>query len=733
MTLYVETDTPGKYGLVDTFINETVILNTKTIYVQDITAVFKGFTNDFSTQATPNNIKLYGYFGYTEQNAPANIKKRAKLFLNGLLYKEGIITIKSTSWVNGSPSLFDQEFSDGQRNLTEILGEDTFSVLDGGQIYWTTKNIQKGLQSIQTASDNVTRWFIPLVSTERIFSISGSTEAPATDNIVYQSGKLITSENVLLPQEIRPAVFISEILNAINKKYDIKIDPTPFIGTTTQLTDLATMCVSANVAVQDVRAKINLSNWSYDLFREERFDIFIRPLTPSTLGNVFELRYIGYGGGSSHDATFDMIIQLAKKNVANNAYFPDSANVIANYVYNLEVWEVDISGNKKKKLNYTIQSGAESRSSKLRIRIGLDVFTPAGGTEPSILVKPLIAVFASVDALAEWKFTNIGFNWNTENWVKTVNNNVQPLTALTPIDLFKSLPEMKLIDFVKSIYTMFAYKRFKDKTVNDFYYVKKIVDSREHRLIRNENDLTAYADLSKVTKKPNTFYDGYNLKHATSDYQQNVAFLIANGMEYGQLKYPLTGKPKNEFKIETKFTAPVFNPVNSDADTQIFTFYPFGSEAKLNDLETRFIYDTIVKELPVFYYNGFADISTPYAFVDTDSKTLKSIGKYHRISHRNKNIWTGDFNYITSLFNTLVGIDYVDQNTLYAMGYKGYIEDTLSGKRLAHTIDLQLPSTEIQKFDDSDEIIIKETKYTMMESSIGLTDGKVKLIMLNKV
>lgn len=297
---------------------------------------------------------------------------------------------------------------------------------------------------------------------------------------------------------------------------------------------------------------------------------------------------------------------------------------------------------------------------------------------------------------------------------------------------------MKLIDFVKSLYTMFAYKRFKDKTINDFYYVPKTIDSTAHRLIRKENDLTPYADLSKMTKKPNTKYDGYNLKHATSEYQQNVAFLSANGMEYGQLKYPaaLPGqpipKPKSEFLIETKFTAPVFNPILTDADTQVFTFYPFGSEPKLNDLETRFIYDTIVKELPIFYYNGVTDISTRYAFVDTTRKRLKAIGKYHKISHRSNRIFTGANNYITSLFNIITG-DFIDQNTLYVMGYKGYIEDTLSGKRLAHTIDLQLPSTEIQKFDDSDEIIIKETKYTMMESTIGLTDGKVKLIMLNKI
>src|SRR6478736_8675062 len=116
MNLYIEKDTPGEYGLADTFINETITLNTKTTYLQDITAVFKGFTNDFSTEATPNNIKLYGYFGYTEQNAPTNIQKRAKLFLGGQLFKEGIVTLKGTSWINGKPSLFEQEFSDGQKN-----------------------------------------------------------------------------------------------------------------------------------------------------------------------------------------------------------------------------------------------------------------------------------------------------------------------------------------------------------------------------------------------------------------------------------------------------------------------------------------------------------------------------------------------------------------------------------------------------------------------------------------
>lgn len=747
MELWIEKETAGQYGIIDTFIDETVILNTKTTYTQDITAVFKGFTNDFSVGGTPNNIKMLGYFGYTEQLQPANIQKKAKLYLNGSLYKQGLIKIQNTSWVNGKPSLFSLEFSDGQRNLTEILGEDMLSDLggDNGNVIWSARNIQNGLQSIQTGTGNV-RWFIPLVSTERIFIIDSRAEALQTDNIAYSAGKPIASENVLLPQEIRPAMFISDILTAINAKYqgtnpNFNILPTPYIGNISQLTDLATMCVSANVAVKEAKAKIDFNSWTFDTFREERFNIIPKPDI-----DAFELNYLGYGGGGAHDANFDMVIRLCKtassyRNLIGLDVFTFGEDVNINFIYSMEVWEVNVLGEKIRKLSYAIQSGAESNSTSLSIRIGLDVFTPEGGSEPSTLVKPLIALFVSAGALSEWRFTNIFFNWNREYWNKAILNNVQPQTYPNTVNLFESLPKMKLIDFVKSIYTMFGYKKFGDKVLNDFYYTKKDTGAGLHKGLRVENDLTAYADLSKMTKKPNTKYDGYNLKHATSEYQQNVAFLAnpANlGQEYGQLKYPFviagqtTPKPKTEFKIETKFTAPVFNPIATDADTQVFTFYPFGSEPKLNDLETRFIFDTIVKELPIFYYNGVADISTPYAFVDTTLKQLKAIGKYHKISHRSNRIKTGTDNYISSLFNVLVGIDYVDQNTLYAQDFKTFIEDTLSGKKLIHTIDLLLPSIEIQKFSDDQEIIIKETKYIVMESDITLTNGKTKLTLLNK-
>jgi len=722
MELYIETDEAGVYGIIDTFLNETIVLNTKTLYTQDITAVFKGFTNNFSVQASPNNVKLLDYFGYTNRLQPTSVKKRAKLFIDSQLFKEGIITIEGASFVNEEPSLFELSFSDGQKNLTEILGEDTFKDLTGGNITWNSRTIKAGLTNIQSADDGL-RWFVPFVSTDRIFTLYNSLVVLPTDNINYSISKPITSENVLLPQELRPAIFLSEILQSINSKYDIKIDPLPFIGNSSQLTDLSVMCVSANVATREVKALIQKTNWDYDFFREERFDIIIKP------NSIFELKYLGYGAGEEHAAGFYIDITLSKTPTSSLAAIED---VDGKFVYSLEVWEVFPTGGKKKKLpiEKTI-TGAESGSCRLQVGVGLGVFTPEGGNQPSTLIKPLISVFASVDALAEWKYTAVSFRWGRDVWTKAVLNNVQPSAAPMEINLFKSLPEMKLIDFVKSIYTMFAYKKFNEGVLNDFYYTKKTVDNIEHQGERVENDLTPFADLSKVPKKTNTKYDAYDLKHFTSEYQQNKAFAIANGQEWGQLKYPVGIKPKSEFKIETKFTAPVFNPVGTDADNTVLTFYPFGSEPKLNDTETRFVYSTIVKEFPIFYYQGSEAISTPYAFVDTDLKQVVAINRYHKIGHKSLRTFTGVDNYISSLFNIVTG-DYIDQNTLYQQGYKNYIEDTLSGKKLIHTIDLDLPTTELQKFNDNQEIIIKENKYSILESSISLTDGKTKLTLLNK-
>lgn len=727
MNLYVEKDTPGVYGLIDTFINETVTLTTKTTYVQDITAVFKGFTNSFSVQASPNNIKLLSYFGYTEQLQPASVTKRAKLYLNGDLYREGIIKIEAASWVNGSPSLFQLEFSDGQKNLTEILGEDTLADLnDGtGDIVWTSKNIQKGLQSIQTATGGM-RWFVPLMSTERIFSISADEEAIQLDNIAYLPSKPIDSENILLQSEVRPAVFISEILDQINKKYDIKIDPTPYINGVTQLTDLCALC-PAEIAIKEVKADVTKSDWDGDSFLEERFDIKIRQDI-----NGFELNYLGYGGGAHHDASFDMIIYLMKKPYTDNIFLFPGTLADKNQINSVEVWEVDLLGRKKKKLSYEVVEGtSENKTNFLKIRIGLDVFTPEGANQPSTAVKPLISVFVSAGELSEWKYTFFNFAWWQGKRRKFIKDNVQSIATPVTFNIFEGLADMKTIDFVKSIYTMFAYKKFKDRVLNDFYYVAKSVDGLLHKSFRVENDLTPYADISKVSKKTNTKYDGYNLKHATSGYQQNIKFLNDNKMEYGQLIYPATGKPKSEFKIETKFTAPVFNPVISDTDETVYTFYPFGTDFKLNEAETRFIYDTIVDEFPIFYYNGAVGISTPYAFLDTDSRTLKAIPKYHKISHKSNRIKTGTDNYITSLFNIITS-DYIDQNTLYVQGFKTFIEDTLSGKKLIHTIDLDLPSKAIKEFSDDQEIIIKETRFSIMESAITITNGKTKLTLLNK-
>lgn len=184
------------------------------------------------------------------------------------------------------------------------------------------------------------------------------------------------------------------------------------------------------------------------------------------------MNYLGYGNGNAHTASFGMYVSLVKTPFNNNTFdFADSS-----YINSLEVWEINPDGSKKKKLNYSVVTGSETKSAQIKINIGLDVFTPAGGSAPSPLIKPLIAVFVSAEKLSGWKYTHFEFDWSKPTWFKSLLNNVQPQTLPTTVNLFESLPSMKIIDFVKSIYTMFGYKKFKDEVLNDFNYVQKTVD-----------------------------------------------------------------------------------------------------------------------------------------------------------------------------------------------------------------------------------------------------------------
>lgn len=736
MELYVDRTGTGKYVLIDTSPTEDVNLEDRTTYAQEINAVYKAFTSSMALDATPNNIRALGYFGNTELATSPKIKLDAKLYLGGVIFKTGFITIENVSYKNNKPSIFQVSFSDGIKNLTELVGDDLINDLnintDGtdslkGDFSWTSANIIGGLGGLMTASGNIP-YFIPLVSIDRVFSIDSS--APNTDNIA-KSTQTITSDNVLLPSEIRPAMFINDILKRIEDKYGFSMNITPYSasGKQTPLTGLATHCVATDTTTKPIKLKINNQPWNVEDFREERFNIIQRPDVSG-----FELNYLGYGGGSNHQGTFGMYIDLHKG--------AGDVKVEGKLVNSLEVWLMDSSGKPTKKLNYAVKLGAEKGSPSIGLNIGLDVFTKPGENQPSTSVKPLICIMASVDNNSGFQNASVWFDWSNVTWIKGMWN-IPQSTLPAKANLFEGLAPIKVVDFIKSIYTMFGYKSFTDPsgnvyTVNDFFYKEKIVSDGKnpikdfsHSSKRVENDLTPFADLSKLTKKPNPFYDGYNLKHKTSSYLANTAYLDQRKIEYGQLKYPIKGSPKSEFLIETKFTSPVFVNIPGNTDQLLTTYYPFKGEPKLNDSETRFVYDTVKDEMPIFYRRGTVTIGTQVAFVNVS--TVIGLQKFNVISHRSINILTtkNPLNEITSLFAIADG-DLENQNTLYIQGYQNYIEGTLSGGKLLHDLEIQFPNNvEVNKFSNNQEVIIKESRFTVAQSSISLTTGKGKLTLLN--
>jgi len=71
MKIFVEPiPNTDNYTLLDTEISGDVTIEDKTIYQQEMTAIFKAFTTDFAVDATPNNVKALGYFGNLDLLTP---------------------------------------------------------------------------------------------------------------------------------------------------------------------------------------------------------------------------------------------------------------------------------------------------------------------------------------------------------------------------------------------------------------------------------------------------------------------------------------------------------------------------------------------------------------------------------------------------------------------------------------------------------------------------------------
>jgi hypothetical protein len=675
------------YSKLDLIKDESIPMRYTFKDTQDITKVFSPYSLNFTFDATPNNLSSLGFFGNTDVIKSSDLRKvRAKVYVNSILNQTGLLKLEKIVYKMGKPSVITASFATNLTNLKDKIGDDTIDGLGSLVIDWNPATAKNLLSSIQ--SNNIEgipiKYFVPLASTNRV--IQYNADGSGLDNVFFNPANSPTSNKVLKANELRPAISFSTIVELIKLKYGLQIVAP--LENITEYKDAYIWCMGQNFGSKTQSKFIILQN-----------------ATTSNAGFIIDFK----------SATDSVKVKL------NGAL-----------LLNKILQQITFEG-----INYLTASNSECTVRIFRVGedfpIKTETFTLTQSSETINVF--LETVFFDANNEIEY-FINLEFT-NSISWsnailktrlVRTIflalelTQNINNFLQMggSKIDLIKSLPEVKVIDFLTSFLKAFNIAILDVNPDDDslFFYTPQDI-------LANKKEVTYVADISDVEKSTQDDFNYYIFKHAESNFKSNVDYKIGAGQDYGQASFPEI-KPPNakEFQIETNFT--IIPPVTIPG-TNATTVYGFegGQPEILATGEAR--YTPNFGELVLFYSHGNKPLNALFGVqssLQSGALATQSISSYIQVLP-----YTTDNKSFS--FSVLVQNNVAYRDNLFSRYYAEIIKRYIDQNVMKQEFTLYLNANEVRDFRLENDIIIGENKFTIVDSTIDITNGKTKLTLLN--
>ena len=232
VVLYIK-DTDGVYQAVDLFEDETISVTSKIQDIRDISKVFTDYSQSFTIPASKKNNKIfrhfYNYF-ISEGAFDARKKVDAQLEINYIPFREGKVFLNGVKMKENKPFAYNVTFFGNTVTLKDLLGDDELESLtwldNFSYQYNNTQSKSRFTSQLDVTVDGYTTrqpLIIPLVThTKRLFfDSSNNTADTLSGNIAYQGGGGTHHRGVQY-QDLKPALRLIYIIEAIERKYGIE-------------------------------------------------------------------------------------------------------------------------------------------------------------------------------------------------------------------------------------------------------------------------------------------------------------------------------------------------------------------------------------------------------------------------------------------------------------------------------------------------------------------------------
>lgn len=718
--------------------DESIIMKYTQKDLQDISKIFAPYSQNFTFPATPKNRRAFGFFGDTTVVKVNTDKKYfCKIYSSGQLFQNGYLILSDLSYKNNRPIDFTGSFANNITNLKDRIGEDTLNDLGSYLLDWLPSKAYSLLQGTEsnTIDDVNYLYYVPLVSNSRVWSYNETDIFENFNNIAYKVGNSPTSNNLVKISELRPALSFRTIYDLIVKRYGLEVIMPLYERN--EFNKLFVWCNSESFLNSSYKKLILKNNLGNEILIGANEELISTPykytITSNTTDSSYKIEII------NNDADYRKYVEL-------NLTFQ-------NILILTEIQEqasVDISLIKKGEEAYFITNTFNFSNGTLNcsIRIPDNTF---------IANEVEFYIYAKFNQPVIWNNNKVNFKYyyanfdnltsqaimGIFNYYSNVNNNYVESGAGT-IDLIKTLPNTKVIDFLNSFIKSFNISIYDTSPNDNKLYFLTPEDINTSGLVYSKAtlDYTPYVDITEHKKSVPSEYNYYNFKHTNSKYRSNVDYKSQTGIEYGQTLYP-TIKPTNpkEFKVETNFS--IIPPRIVNGSNNIITAYGFNSDTPtiLDSGESR--YTPNWNELTLFYKNENLDPNAEaigFQNQPIGGALYNDILAYYFISTP----YLIDSN--SFAFSQLKEFNVEYPINLFSKYYQSQIIRYLDTNVLSQEYTLTLPPSELYLneattiqgggatpvgFRLQNDIIIGETKFSILDAPIDITTGKTKMTLLN--
>jgi hypothetical protein len=670
---------------VDLFQDETISITDSIQNISDISKVFTPFSKQFNLPASSTNNKLFKhYYNFDITGGfDARFRVDARIEINYVPFKIGQIRLDGVSMKDNQPHTYKVVFFGKPSDLKDIFGDEELNSLNPLSAYDFTYSsgainnmrtaFTTGLQSDQTAATNLSNRNIvlPLILLKEYYTYDTGGGANELKNVNYTN----------LQKELKPAIKLKRIIEAIETQYDIDFNMTDegsiktFFGSDmfdelylwlhrekTPITKPETDPPTFGVDITTRAKKLTFADFTYS----------------SGSGDVLTANKLVVNKGESY--TIRLVLDPNTTNNTGEIIVKDKTT------NELLFYREDVPFNNTTNITVPLMNltsgNLDQRTYDIEFRINCQVAVSFGALTTGMTI--------------------------TKNSSTLHNYSYSAFSLSDFLFIQDYLPKMKVLDFLTGLFKMFNLVAYTKRDSSQIY----VQTFDDYMTLGVSRDITKYVDITQSAIDRPVPYNRVNFKYSNPVTQTSLRFIAQFSQVFGDLRYSAPEKyDGQEFNQEVPFERSVLINLQDHTGDQTDNVIGWWADE-----------------------SGNTALGKPYIFfnrvVDSSSYTVTSS---HLTSYNAPSNVSTDENHTLNF-----GAEYdefngdVNTNSLFSRFYQQYIEQSFNLKGRIIKISAQLPVSFILNYTVNDIIVINGQEYYINTLTTNLATGKSELELIVK-